>query len=69
MHQRENTKQSMISMLPPRSFPALCKWPRGKATDPLMNAKGRVTLLLQLGRKSHVHAPTRDEDWFPWAME
>ena len=40
--------------------------PRGKATDPLINAKGRVTLLLQLGRKSHVHAPTRDEDWFPW---
>ena len=40
--------------------------PRGKATDPLMNAKGRVTLLLQLGRKSHVHAPTRDEDCLPW---
>ena len=36
--------------------------PRGKATDPLINAKGSVTLLLQLGRKSHVHAPTRDED-------
>ena len=25
-------------------------------------AKVSVTLLLQLGRKSHVHAPTRDED-------
>ena len=36
--------------------------PRGKATDPLINAKGRVTPLLQLGRKAHVHAPTRDED-------
>ena len=36
--------------------------PRGKATDPLINAKGRVTLLLQLGRRAHVHAPTRDED-------
>ena len=36
--------------------------PRGKAPDPLMLAKGRVTLLLQLGRKAHVHAPTRDED-------
>ena len=36
--------------------------PRGKATDPLMHAKGSVTLLLQLGRKAHVHAPTRDED-------
>ena len=35
---------------------------RGKATDPLIHPKGSVTLLLQLGRKSHVHAPTRDED-------
>ena len=48
------------------SWESLVGKPRGKATDPLMNAKGRVTLLLQLGRKSHVHAPTRDEDWFPW---
>ena len=36
--------------------------PRGKATDPLILAKGSVTLLLQLGRKAHVHAPTRDEN-------
>ena len=36
--------------------------PQGKATDPLIHAKGSVTLLLQLGRKAHVHAPTRDED-------
>ena len=36
--------------------------PRGKATDALIHAKGTVTLLLQLGRKAHVHAPTRDED-------
>ena len=36
--------------------------PQGKATDPLIHAKGNVTLLLQLGRKAHVHAPTRDED-------
>ena len=35
---------------------------RGKATDPLIHAKGSVTLLLQLVRKSHVHANTRDED-------
>ena len=35
---------------------------RGKATDPLIHAKGSVTLLLQLKRKSHVYAPTRDED-------
>ena len=36
--------------------------PRGKATDHLIPAKGSMTLLLQLGRKSHVQAPTRDED-------
>ena len=36
--------------------------PRGKAPDPLIHTKGSVTLLLQLGRKAHVHAPTRDED-------
>ena len=35
---------------------------RGKATDPLIHEKGSMTLLLQLGRKAHVHAPTRDED-------
>ena len=40
--------------------------PRGKATDPLIHAKGRLTLLLQLERKPHVHAPTRDEDGLPW---
>ena len=36
--------------------------PQGKATVALINAKGRVTLLLQLGRKEYVHAPTRYED-------
>ena len=36
--------------------------PREKATDPLILEKGSTTLLLQLGRKAHVHAPTRDED-------
>ena len=36
--------------------------PPGKATDPLIHVKGSVTLLLQLGRKGHVPAPTRDED-------
>ena len=35
--------------------------PRGKATDALIHAKGSVTLLLRLGRKAHVQAPTRDE--------
>ena len=36
--------------------------PRGKATDPLIQAKGSVTLLLQLRRKAQVQAPTRNED-------
>ena len=44
--------------------------PRGKASmkapDPLIHAKGIPTLLLQLGRKVHVHATTRDEDCLPW---
>ena len=31
--------------------------PRGKATGPLIHAKGSMTLLLQLGRKAHVMAP------------
>ena len=34
---------------------------RGKATDPLVHARGTVRLLLQHGRKWHAHAPTRDE--------
>ena len=36
--------------------------PQWKATDPLIHAKGSMTLLLQLGRKAHVHAPSADED-------
>ena len=36
--------------------------PLGKAPDPLILVKGSVTLLLELGRKAHVRAPTRDED-------
>ena len=44
------------------SWEGLVGKPRGKAADPLIHAKGNVTLLLQLGRKAHVHAPTRDED-------
>ena len=36
--------------------------PRVKSTDPLVQAKGSVTLLLQLGRKAQVQTPTRDED-------
>ena len=36
--------------------------PRAKVTDPLIHAKGSVTLLLQIKRKSHVSAPIPDED-------
>ena len=36
--------------------------PQGKGKDHLIHATGNVTLLLELGRKAHVHAPTRDED-------
>ena len=41
---------------------SLVRKPRGKDTDPLIQAKGSMTLQLQLGRKVHVHAPYRDED-------
>ena len=44
------------------SWESLIRKPRGKATDPLNLAKRSVKLLLQLGMKAHVHAPTRDED-------
>ena len=44
------------------SWESLVGKPRGKATDPLIHAKGSATLLLQPGRKAHMHAPTRDDD-------
>ena len=44
------------------SWESLVGKPQAKATDPLIHAKGRATLLLQLGRKAQLHAPTRDED-------
>ena len=44
------------------SWESLVGKPRGNATDPLFHVKERVTLRLQLGRKSHVHALTRGED-------
>ena len=44
------------------SWEILVGKPQAKATDPLIHAYGSVTLLLQLGGKAHVHAPTRDED-------
>ena len=40
------------------SWESLVGKPRGKATDPLIHAKGSVTLLLQLWRKAQLHAPT-----------
>ena len=48
------------------SWVSLVGKPRGKAPDPLIHGKGSMTLLLQLGRKANVHAPTRDEDLLPW---
>ena len=36
--------------------------PRGKATDPCINAMGSLTLVLQLGRKAEVYVSTREED-------
>ena len=36
--------------------------PQGKDTDPLIHSPGSVTMLLNLRRIAHEHAPTRDED-------
>ena len=44
------------------SWEMLVGKPQAKVTDPLIHAYGSVTLLLHLGRKAHVHAPTGDED-------
>ena len=44
------------------SWESLVGKPRGKAPDLLIQANGSVTLLLRLGRKAHVHAPTQDDD-------
>ena len=52
--------ESLVGM--PRekaSWESLVGKSRGKATDPLIHAKGSVTLLLKLGRKAHVHGPTQ----------
>ena len=48
------------------SWESLVGKPRGKATDPLIHAKGSVTLLLQFERKAHVPTATREEDCLPW---
>ena len=47
------------------SWESLVGKPRVKATDPMIDATGSVTLHLQLWRKAHVHAPIRDEDLLP----
>ena len=39
------------------SWESLMGKPQGKATDHLIHAKGSATLLLQFGRKAHVHPP------------
>ena len=39
--------------------------PRGKTRNPLINPTGKLTLLLMLRRKAHVHAPIGDEDDSP----
>ena len=44
------------------SWESLLGKPRGKATDPFIQAKGSATLLLQLGSNAHVYTPTRDKD-------
>ena len=44
------------------SWKSLKGKPSGKATDTMIQSPRSVTLLLQLGRKAHVHAPTGDED-------
>ena len=38
---------------------------RVKATEPLIHAKGSATLLLQLGRKAHVHPPLETRTDYP----
>ena len=44
------------------SWESLVGEPQGKGKDHLIHATGSVTLLLELGRKANVHAPTRDVD-------
>ena len=48
------------------SWESLMGKPPGKPSDPLIHAMGSVTMMLQLGRKAHEHATTREEDWLPW---
>ena len=47
------------------SWESLVGKPRGKATDPLIHAKGSMTLLLQLGRKRTCMPPLETRTDFP----
>ncbi|KAI4567692.1 hypothetical protein MJT46_007490 [Ovis ammon polii x Ovis aries] len=44
------------------SYESLMENPGGKAADPMTHEMGSMTLLLQIRRKAHLHAPSRDED-------
>ena len=64
VHSRENCFPFTASTFKPRidshhggSWDSLVGKPGGKATDPLIHGKASATLLLQLGRKAHVHPP------------
>ena len=61
---RISSRGSTHTTMAPGTAPweSLVGKPRGKATDPLIHEKGSLTLLLQLGWKAHVHAPTQDDD-------
>ena len=42
-------------------------WETSRESHRLLDPrKGKRDKLLQLGRKAHMHAPTRDEDFLPW---
>ena len=63
---RLTPRWQMVQPCPKASWESLLGKPRGKASRKshrsLVHVKGNATLLLQLGRKAHVHAPTRVED-------
>ena len=69
VHSRESCFPGTASIFKPRidshhvgTWDSPVGKPRGKVTDPLIHANGSATLLLQLGRKSHVHATTLDKN-------
>ena len=68
VHSRENCFPCTASTFKPRidshhdgTWESPVGKARVKATEPLIHEKGSATLLLELGRKAHVHAPTGDE--------